>query len=96
MQTHKTELGMFVQDESGMWHYRYEGPGRISVATEDAIKNNPGVAWFWFNGTPAPILKNDTPDSLYNRWVEWRNAFQKSPAILTEIRHLMKSEQPTR
>jgi hypothetical protein len=54
------------QDPSGLWHFHTPG-GHISQAVEQAMILRGQPAWFWFNGTPAAILRNDTPDTLTSR-----------------------------
>ena len=54
-------------------------------AIQQALDTKPeGVTWFWWNATFCPILPNDKNDSLYNRWSEWREAYQKG-ALLSAI-----------
>ncbi|OGN00730.1 MAG: hypothetical protein A3I26_03810 [Candidatus Yanofskybacteria bacterium RIFCSPLOWO2_02_FULL_43_10] len=72
----KTVGGEFRQDESGLYHYKNISHNHVFDALKDAIKNRPGVTWFWFNETPAPIFLKDTPKVLLARWEAWRKAYQ--------------------
>lgn len=72
----KTSKGEFRKDKSGLYHYRNISHHHMSDALKDAIKNRPGVAWFWFNDTPAPMFPKDTPETLLTRWETWRKAYQ--------------------
>lgn len=73
----KTNHGFFVEDGSGLWHYRHRDFGHVTSAAQDAIEHKPSVAWFWFNDTPAPMYSEDSVDVLVNRWEEWRCAYQQ-------------------
>ena len=76
----KTKYGRFTQDFSGLWHYTTEAAGvHISVAAQDALEKyaGMGIAWFWFNDTPAPIYVSDNnTETLLGRWEEWRKSYQ--------------------
>ena len=75
-QKKKTARGVYRQDSSGLWHYAHMKLGHVEMAIKDAIKHRPGVAWFWFNGTPSPIFIDDDVDALLMRWEAWRLAYQ--------------------
>lgn len=78
----KTAVGVFIQDPSGLWHYRHLGAaGHVNSAVADAIEHRIGPAWFWFNDTPAPIFLSDTVESLVKRWSEWRSSHQKGSLL---------------
>ncbi len=82
----RTELGEFKRDRSGLFHYCFKEIGTIDSAIKDALANRPkSAAWFWFNGTPAPIEKNDGPESLFRRWNEWRTQCQNGSYNLLEV-----------
>lgn len=34
-------------------------------------------AWFWWQGTPAPIVNGDGVAVLVDRWHAWRDAYQR-------------------
>ena len=76
------DLGVFNKDASGLWHYRYTKQTTVYEAAKDAIKYKPGAAWFWFNGTPAPIMIGDTAGKLVARWKVWRSDYEKDPIRL--------------
>ncbi|MBI2121513.1 MAG: hypothetical protein HYT98_00170 [Candidatus Sungbacteria bacterium] len=82
----KTAHGTFHQDYCGLWHYTYEECfGTVSQAAEDAVKNRPkGATWFWFNDTPAHIRPDDSAPTLVGRWELWRQDYQCDPKILWE------------
>jgi hypothetical protein len=73
----KTPNGRFFKDESGLWHFRNESIGSIETAAADALRNQPGATWFWFNETPCPMVTNDIVETLTARWDEWRDVFEK-------------------
>lgn len=66
----------FSRDQSGLFHFRWEVTGTtVEDAAIEAIRNRPkGPAWFWFNDTPTPIYSDDSPDTLVERWRQWRVA----------------------
>lgn len=68
----------YARDASGLWHFQnLKVPRTIFEAIDQALRSRRSrVAWFWFNGTPAPIVKGDTCRSLHQRWSEWRSAYQ--------------------
>ena len=78
----RTTGGEFKQDESGLYHYRNISHNHVGNALKDAIENRPGVAWFWFNETPAPMFPKDTPKTLLARWKTWRKAYQDDRGAL--------------
>jgi len=78
----KTAGGEFRRDESGLYHYRNMSHNHVAYALKDAIKNRPGVAWFWFNETPAPMFPKDTPKTLLARWETWRRAYRDDRGLL--------------
>ncbi len=78
-QEQKTDQGSFREDLSGLWHYQPEAGCNVEQAVEDALKNRPGVAWFWFNGTFCPIFTTDNVDALLRRWEQWRKIYQSDP-----------------
>lgn len=80
----RTSKGEFRQDKSGLYHYKNISHNHVTNALKDAIQNRPGVAWFWFNDTPAPMFPKDTPDTLQARWETWRKAYQndRGPLIV--------------
>lgn len=63
-------------------------PGaRLDEALADALATRPGPAWFWFNGTFAPIHPTDNVLSLHERFVLWREAYNRDPK---QIRSLLE------
>lgn len=81
----KAQLGSYRRDQAGLCHYRMDSMGSIQSALVDALKHVPSKpSWFWFNGTPAPIVSGDNADSLYKRWNEWRSAYQSNADLLLE------------
>ncbi|MDP1719314.1 MAG: hypothetical protein Q8L24_02725 [bacterium] len=78
MEPAKTKFGEFRQDLSGLWHYGVLcWAGDVWKAAEDALANKPeGVCWFWFNGTPAPMVADDSVAVLVCRWGAVRNAYK--------------------
>ena len=83
----KEKLGSFKKDKSGLFHYRHESGGSVCSAVEIALSIRPRTkpCWFWFGGTPAQMVKGDTPETLYRRWLEWRDAYQKDPELFFQI-----------
>ena len=77
------ELGKYTMDNSGLWHYEPNPGESIKGAIKDAIKSKPPVAaWFWFNDTPSPIFVEDSGETLYERWLNWREAIQNNNRAL--------------
>jgi hypothetical protein len=75
-----SEASFFVTDSAGINHYSTAVGRDIWYAVKEALESRPlGPSWFWHNGTPAPILTEDTPDTLYSRWREWRSTYQSDP-----------------
>jgi hypothetical protein len=76
------DLGFYVQDQSGLWHYtgRRIGTDVIDCA-RDALAHRPeGPAWFWFNGTFAPmVVKKDSPKALAARLQSWKGGYRGTP-----------------
>lgn len=77
----------FLKDPSGLCHFKSVAPGtNIHEAAKLALKNRPrSAAWFWFNGTPAPIYRDDSPESLSLRWRKYRIAYQTSRQAFLEL-----------
>lgn len=75
-------------DSSLLRHFTFPVPVNLNDALTGAIslygRTKPTATWFWFNGTPAPIQPDDTPDTLGHRWARWRAAHQNG-TILNEI-----------
>lgn len=70
-------IGSFRIDPSGLRHYTAAGGYGMPDMLASALHLNQGAAgpaWFWFNGTYAPIRPDDTPVTLGARWWEWRAA----------------------
>lgn len=90
-----TIYGRFLQDKSGAYHYAYaQAVGYVDDAARDALRFRPTApAWFWFNGTPAPIYPLDTCEKLVRRWIEWREAYQREGGhgLLRCLEELSKS-----
>lgn len=75
-----TPRGLFSQDPANIWHYHTRQLGHVSEACRDALTlDRSRAALFWFNDTPAPIFRNDTPETLEARWREWRTTYQDGP-----------------
>jgi hypothetical protein len=71
------------KDASGLSHYVFSTLGHVSVAIEDALATRPTTpSWFWFNGTPCPMLDGDDAAAVGRRWSEWRAAYQQGDLIL--------------
>lgn len=67
----------FHQDPSGLWHHESRGIGHAEYAAKEACEYvNGRVAWFWWNGTFAPIVPGDTTLTLLSRWSTWRQHYQ--------------------
>lgn len=95
-----TERGLYVRDEFDLWHYKHERLGHISAAIADALKHRPegAAAWFWFNGSPAPLREVDSIQDVHDRWVAWRNAYQGRDggyALLRELAAMVPAERQT-
>lgn len=84
----KTQRGNFTRDPSGLFHYQNEGnSGQVALVAADAIAyHSISAAWFWFNGTPTPIQRGDTPDILSKRWFEWRQGWIQNPVLLSLLK----------
>lgn len=84
------EPGNFRSDPSGLRHFDAPGGTLLSDMLATALRlheANPAPSWFWFNGTPAPIIPGDTVDTLADRWAKWRVAYQ-SGRLLDELKKL--------
>ena len=82
----KTRIGVYLQDASGLWHYRHtDVTGHVNDAARDAIEYRIGPSWFWFNDTPAPIYNTDDSGSLLERWKAWRKDCQIGSLGLTVL-----------
>jgi hypothetical protein len=86
MRTREVEdTNCFFEDASGLSHF-IPAHERIEPALEEAIKNKPqGATWFWFNGTPAPMVEGDTVSSLHHRWNVWKSAYHFGYPALLEV-----------
>lgn len=80
----------FTQDTSGLWHHKWDKLGHVDAAADEACKYvGDRVAWFWWNGTFAPINPGDNPIALIRRWSEWRNRYQENPKnTLSDLENL--------
>lgn len=103
-----TTSGKFVQDPTGAWHYHFNpklAGGTIGQAAVDALANRPFVAsvdnpktidpapaWLWFNGTPTPILIDDTNASLENRFWKLRGLNMAKISALDMLERLSRGE----
>lgn len=69
----KTKHGLFSQDYCGLWHYQCTKKNVTALtATKDAVMHRPkGAVWFWFDGTPAPLVPGDKQKKLHTRWEVW-------------------------
>lgn len=97
--TKNTRIGTFNEDASGLWHYSCRKMGEtVDKAVADALDYRPSygnfAAWFWFNGTPAPILIKDSPETLERRWIEWRSAYQTDSASFLKCLDDLKLSRP--
>lgn len=92
-----TKHGHFVQDGSGLWHYRFIENGEFGSATRDAVENRPNeAAWFWWLGTPCPILKMDDAEKLAQRYWKWRKTYQEDAKnLLTLLKSLPEPAEDT-
>jgi len=90
----ETPHGFYVKDESGLWHYHTKDCTDVSDAQRDAlIPERPSPAWFWFNGTPAPMQSNDILETLYRRWKIWNQDWHANPPrLLRRLERLSSSE----
>lgn len=77
-----TPDGKFKQDASGLFHYEYTGlVGDVAAAAKDALEYRQSPAWFWFNGTPAPIHALDNAAILTERWEFWRRGIENGQLL---------------
>ena len=79
----ETKRGRFLRDASGLWHYDHQRMGMVSDAIRDALEHRPKTepCWFWFNDTPAAMFLEDDEESLHQRWVKWRDAYQRGGGL---------------
>lgn len=83
----KTPCGRYRTDATGVWHYQTTTIVGLAGALVDALSTEVHPAWFWFNGTGAPIVYGDNPGALGQRYVQWREVMQSQRellALLTE------------
>ena len=88
--------GRFKSDCCGIYHYTVTPPCDVSHAAEEAIQLRPrrAAAWFWFNGTPAPICRKDTANELMERWSDWRDRYQSDKReLLVCLQNMTNQEQ---
>jgi hypothetical protein len=81
----KSNIGEFKRDQSGLLHYRptiIVGMGELLIDAIKLASEYKTPVWFWYNGTPAPIIPNDTKESLRERWCKWREDYQNNHASL--------------
>jgi len=80
----------FVQDPSGIFHFQWRVRGTtVMDAAIAAITDHPGgPAWFWFNGYPAPIYLDDSPQKLVRRWGEYQKACAEPDGLRTLLEKL--------
>lgn len=80
----ETELGRYLQDPSGLWHYQPRDSVHLSAsAARDALASRPaGPCWFWFDGTFCPIYPKDIPYDLVVRWRQWQERCKETPQAL--------------
>lgn len=65
------------RDRAGVYHWTGRGydlreSATLCLSTHGAVS----AAWFWFNGSPAPVIAGEDPTALMRRWNAWREAFQ--------------------
>lgn len=72
-------------DPSLLRHFEAPAGANLSDALTHAIRLYGRIrvtaTWFWFNGTPAPIQPDDTPDTLGHRYSVWRAAYQQGQLL---------------
>ena len=90
--TRLTEYGQIKRDQAGAWHYEARGGVVVGVAAADALARLPPSrpGWFWFNGTPTPVIRGGDPGqaakALVRRWEYWRVAADaESGALLLKL-----------
>jgi hypothetical protein len=81
---------------AGIWRFNPDAGVHVTDAAAYAIAYRMlGPCWFWFNGTPAPMVKGDDAHALVKRWVEWREAYQsKRGSLLASIESFSKDSRP--
>lgn len=79
----------FFVDPSGLVHYTHGANFSseiLGVAKAVLSHKKPRtVAWFWWNGFPVPIEKEDTPMILCRRWRIWYNEQKEKGTPLTML-----------
>jgi hypothetical protein len=93
---HRTPHGFYIQDPSGLWHYRLLSPAADArAAAQDAMYSRPeGACWFWWLGTFAPIHRDDKFTTLTQRWLEYREASQRRGTL--EVLQAMYADSTVR
>ena len=85
----KTVFGVFKAAKWGLWHYHAEKTCGLEQAASDAVaelsKPDGHVpTWFWWEGTPGPILRGDTTSEVLERHRVWRQAFEQGPLAFAD------------
>ena len=60
------------------------GLGHISEKCVQAVelaRLHGGRMWMIFNGTPVEVTPDSTPDDIFERWAEFRAAYQRGKGI---------------
>lgn len=76
-------FGDFTLDALGELHYRHNSTlSTVYSAAQEALRQKrrkrPGSKlWFWYQETPAPILKRDTLQKLVRRWEIWNELYNR-------------------
>lgn len=76
-------------DRAGVCHWTGQA-GDVYEAALKCLESRPASgpeepAWFWWNGTPAPIASGDGRNSLAARWHAWRSAYQAGGSAFLDL-----------
>lgn len=93
----RKESPNWVTDPSGVQHWRREMDkgstledaaamclDEVNTFAHGRLRSRP--AWFRFNGTPAPIARDDSVGALVERWSVWRNECYDAYGLVEKLR----------
>lgn len=79
-------------DDAGLRHCVCTQDGTVYDAAAKCLDTRPAripsdpdePAWFWFAGTPAPVVNSDGVSVLVDRWHAWRDAHRAGMTAFLE------------